>query len=80
MGVPELDIAHLRASTILCGKNLQGCYTADPRVADFFEFKKRNPSLVLLALDKTQDFVFLTNNEYHKKMENLLKKSDFEKN
>jgi hypothetical protein len=79
LGVSELDIQNIRAYIQLCGKDLTGCATRDSRISAFFEFKKKFPNIVLLTVDKSHDFIFITKSEYQEKLNALFDNSDYEK-
>ena len=79
-GVSELNIEHLRVHTLITGEELTPCDTRDQRITDFFTFKKRYPNIILVLVDKSDDFVFLTRDQYHEKIIKELDAPEFEKN
>ena len=68
----EVDIAGIKANSILNGINITNSKTYDPRVKSLRTFLKENENIVLLTVDKQADLIFLTKADYHKKLENLL--------
>ena len=78
--VKEIDIEHIRSYISLCGKDVSKCYTKDDRISNFFKFKKDNPSILVLGVDKTSDIIILEKNKYHKKLGDLFENPEkFEK-
>ena len=72
LGISELNIEYIRSHISLCGTDVSSCFTTDPRIASYFEFRKNNPEIIVLSADKTQDFVILTKEQYQNKINDFL--------
>ena len=70
--IKEIDIAGIKANSILNGINIANSKTYDPRIKTLKFFLRDNPELVLLSVDKQADLIFLTKTQYHEKLESLL--------
>ena len=62
-GVSEIDIQNIRSYNQLTGKDLTSCSTRDSRVSSFFKFKTEHPELILLAVDKSHNYILLHKTE-----------------
>ena len=63
----------------MCGTDVSSCFTKDPRIASFYKFQSENPDIVLLPADKTHDYVLLTKEQYHTKINDFVDSPKYRK-
>jgi hypothetical protein len=62
----------MKSHATLCGSDVHDCTTENPKINHFKNFIKNNEDDIFLAVDKSQDLIFLSKLDYFKKVNDFL--------
>ena len=70
--INEVDIAVIKAQTILAGNSISNAKMFDPRIKILKKFLQDHQDILLLKVDKQADLIFLSKTDYNSQIKSLL--------